>query len=251
MSRSNPELFQKALDELDVPIPRKLKYRSFREAGGLWFLIFAILLMDLCCFAWLTFFKQASWFSAQYGDPAVATVDFVTTYYTPKNHVLHYETDIHYSADGKVHVGSVDNVGRPSGDLKPGAQVKIHYLPIFSDHPALDPYPPHDYGVAYLFPLGMLLFLVFVFFYGRDLLKNGEVVIATITGFDMWVSGAKVALNGEPYKVSWPLSRGLEDVYFTLTPGEEIIVLADPNKPKRNIVYIPGKFIRVPVKDRS
>jgi hypothetical protein len=248
MSRSKPELFEKALDELDVPIPRKLKYRSFREAGGLWFLIFAASFVAIVGLVWLTFFEQAPWFSAKYGFSAIANVDSVSTFYIKK--VLHYKIQIHYSADGKDFLGSVENFGAPPDNLKQGAQVNVHYLPYFSNHPALDRYPPEDYGFVYYFILAYSLLPIFTFFYGRNLLKNGQVVIATITSVDMLVRGIKVGLNGKPYKVSWPLSRGLND-YFILAPGEEIIVLVDPKKPTRNIVYIPSKFIRVPVKDHS
>jgi hypothetical protein len=163
MARSNPVLFQKALDELSAPAPRKLRLRPFGEARTLWLVIGLLIFLSVIILI-ISVFKVAILF----------------------------------------------------------------------------------------FCLYVILFPIIALWYGSDLLKIGRVEIVPLVKKD---TGFQIFLDGKYREVCFPGRPSInfitENIYYILRDDEEVILLVDPKRPSRHIVYCPQRFLRVPVLEKT
>lgn len=159
MARSKPELFQKALNELSAPAPRKLRLRPLGEARNLWLTIGTLI----------------------FGSVFVLTIS------------------------------------------------------------------AFNFQILYIY-LFVCLIPIIALWYGSDLLKIGRVEIVPLVKKGI---GFQIYLDGKLRQVCFPARPSItltaENIYYILRDDEEVILLVDPKKPSRHIVYCPQRFLRVPV----
>src|SRR5579872_1562298 len=175
MESENSELFLKAQNELDVPIPRKLKFRPFIEAWDIWGSFYLSACLVIFYSFLITNFVQSPYLSFRYGKPTLATISSL------------YDEKGRYGYEYYIKVNYLDNYIEEQGTieiplvvyqaLKKGEMVNIHYLSLFYEHPSLDISPPWSADFLYYIMFILLLIPVGLFGNNRYLLVRGKVVI--------------------------------------------------------------------------
>jgi hypothetical protein len=246
MEPTRSELFQKAWDEVSDPPPRRIHLRPLGEVKTLWAIFLVLFLCDLFILCYVVFWLQGPFFSAQYGQPAQGMVEKLSTYTTKG--IRHYVVHLGYDFQGNHYEGRSDNVGSLPTELSVGQTVPIHCLAWFMSTPAIDAHPPHDYSAAlYFLPVIVIaLVLFFLTLSNRRLLKLGKAYVGRIEN-PRNPLGGRVTVDGNEYPVRIS-TRGDADRYFVLEKDAKIIVLVDPENPRKNRIYSPAACFYVPEK---
>jgi len=251
MGTNNSELFQKALQELDVPIPRKLKFRPFMEAWDIWGMIYLSIVVFMIYLFLITYFLQSPYLSSRYGKPALATIS--NLYNESGRNGYKYYIQVDYLDNFIKENGTIEISPDDYRGLKMGNLVPIHYLSVFHTHPSLDMSSPWSVEFAYYVIFFFFLLPVGLFWNSRGLLVRGRAIVGQVSNLNDEIHNNKYGVNftfeGKAYRVNFGIFKISGKSYFEYKPDQEVIVLVNPKRPKNNIIYIPSHFIRVPVRE--
>jgi hypothetical protein len=244
MSIERHELLQEAFQELEIPTPRKVRLRSLGEAKGLWVRIDFVSLFFLATVLFIFYQNVLPVLAWKYGVPAKATVESL---WITHGRGSGYHMRVSFSPKDQRVWGDINISQAVYGQLSMSGKVDIHYLPLFPGRPSLDLYPPPLF--VFLFPLIFFLSVpVFTFF---DLLKQRNLLIVgkAVTGSvsDMKGRGGSVEYFFQGKVHFARMGRigygGANEI------GNAVVVVIDPDKPSRHIIYDPSICVWKPEKE--
>jgi hypothetical protein len=240
------ELIQQATRELEMPVPRKVRLRPFSEVNGLWTRYFLIFLFLLALFSVEFYFNFIALLARQFGLPCQATV--TAMWITQSRRSGEYDhLQVQYLVQGQPVTGTIGVSLGTYRQLSTGTAVNIHYLPLFPGRPGLDtdPGPLTGVLVSFIFSVAILGAILFKFINDRNLLIRGKVVKGSLT--------RRISRSWEVeyfYQEKTHIIQMIANYYGGQNePGNSVVVLVDPDKPERNIIYDPSNCIWIPEKD--
>lgn len=239
---SREEWIEKAVREAEIPPPRELRLRPIGENWGFW-------LRSLIPGAFILFIVGISiyrvgipFLAERYGQPAQAQIVNMWVHQGRGNS---YSVQVIYK-DGPNMPSA--NIGVNSGvysRLKIGDKVGIHYFHAFPNVPSLDDSPKRLPGV--LFPLVIWIAIAgsalpLALFRQRMFLARGRMARGRVENYTSKRMKAKFEHEGQEYTASAP------GYYYGRkgNVGDPVVVLYDPDHPKKNMVFDPSNCIWAP-----
>jgi hypothetical protein len=247
MTEERAALIQQALKELELPSPRKVRRKTFKEAGRLWirailFVIVFFLITLLFSFQMLIPFL-AHWF----GLSAPATV--LTHNASSGRHGTYYGLIVEYPAGFQKRVGTIGVSQKTFANIPNGAKESIRYLPPFFRYPALDSETPTTLGfLIFVGGMGILAYSAAWFRKQKYLLIHGKAVSGVVEKVDKKTGISAGFDSGKEH-----LTLSVQTYYYggKNAPGDEILVLQDPENSKSYIIYDPAYCFWKPVQENE
>lgn len=237
------ELIQQALRELDIPVPRRLGLRSPSDCKSLWGRILVVSLFFIPFFAIIIFVLLPPFLAHFFGLPTQANL---LDMWVRRGKGYSYHIRVEYADGVQREVGDITISSGVYNALQRGQRVDIHYFPVFHSSPSLDLSPP---GFIQLIPfVFILIFPVMMVFQAKKqkrLIAIGKSIKGRVISRGPKVITAKYDFDGKEYTAS-----GGSFLYRSRSNDtDEVVILADPDKPQTSFIYDPSNCLWVPIKD--
>lgn len=237
------ELIEKAIRELQDPPPRSLRIRPVNECKRLWASILMVGSSFLLMIAFVTYLLGIPLLANYYGSPAQANI---------VNLGIGHGRNTSYIAlvdyfDGQEKATARINISSSAySSLHIGQTVNIHFFRMFPGRPSMDISPP-SLILVYLMLLVLLMQFVFIplAIKQKRLLTYGRMTKGRVESIMAKQVKIRFDFEGNGYVSFAPkIYCGTNNQV-----NDEVVVLFDPDNPKKNMAYDPAFCLWVPERE--
>lgn len=241
------ELEEHALQETQIPPPRSLKLRRLGENWGMWTRNTYSAVILLVVLGVLFYQGLLPILAKQFGRPAQAEITDMNV-----NHGkgTTYQVQLAYEAGTEMLSAEVPVGYGLFSNWRIGQKVGIHYLSLFPGAPSLDDSAINrlDAFVSVSFLLVVAISVGFTpsrIARQKMLLIQGRSAKGKVEAADRRRLKARFEYEGKEYVSTGPgFYYGGQKIQ-----GDTVVVLFDPDNPKKNMIYDPANSLWAPVAD--